>query len=128
MERKKLFELIGIGCSGLGFLLTLIFGIVSCNMSADNLMKEQEYSGSLMYIVVVVAMLISVAGAVMAFLSMTKGEKPSIFVIIAFACTAVAILLGTIPHITICAYNCSLESSAEEAVKEAIGGYSSWFN
>ena len=126
MENKKLFELIGMGCSGFGLLLTLIFGAVTCSFSASNVFSDDgfDFSGSYMYILVVFAMMISIAGAVLAFLSMTKGEKPSIFVIIAFACTLTAIVLGTIPHITICAYNCSLERSAEEWAKNKI---TSWW-
>ena len=117
METKKLSGIIGVAASGFGFFLTLLFGALSCSFSASNVFEEGKFSGSFMYIAVVFAMMISIAGAVFAFLSMTKGEKPSIFVIIAFACTAAALIFGIIPHVTICAYNCSLKSSAEEVAK-----------
>lgn len=128
MDNKKLFGIIGVAASGFGLFLTLLFGAISCSFSANNVIEEAKFTGSFMYIAVVFGMMISIAGAVFAFLSMTKGEKPSIFVIIAFACTVAALIFGIIPHVTICAYNCSLKSSAEDAAREAYSSYSSWFN
>lgn len=110
MDKKKIFEIVGISCAGFGLLLTFIFGAVSCSRSAYNAVHG-SYSGSLWYIGVVVALLIVITGIVFAILSMTKGEKPSILVIITLALAVTALLFGILPHITICAYNCSLKSS-----------------
>ena len=112
METKKIFEIVGISCAGVGLLLSFIFTFLSCSFSAKNIVKG-DYNGSLMFIAVAVGAVIAIAGAVFAFLSMTKGEKMSIMVLITFGLVAATIIFATIPHITLCAYNCSIESAVK---------------
>ena len=63
METKKIFEIVGISCAGVGFLLSFIFTFLSCSFSAKNIVKG-DYNGSLMFIAVAVGAVIAIAGAV----------------------------------------------------------------
>ncbi len=112
MEKKKLYEIIGISCAGVGFLLSFIFTFISCNASAKNV-TEGDTDGSLLFIVVAIGAIIAIAGAVFAFLSREAGTGLwngfSIMAIAAFGLCVVTLLFATFPHITICAYNCKFK-------------------
>lgn len=123
MEKKKMFDIIGISCAGVGFLLTFIFTFISCNSSAKKAVKL-DYDGSLLYIVVAAGAVLAIAGAVFAFLAYEKGQKPTIFAIITLGLVVVTLLFAIVPHVTICAYNCSME----DHMKDSLGGLSSYFN
>lgn len=118
MSQKKLFSIIAVACGGVGFLLSFIFTIVSCNASADNLLKDlmkgKDPHGSYFFILVLLGAIIAIAGAVFAFLSREAGTGVwngfDIFAITAFALCVVTLLFAIFPHVTICAYNCKLNT------------------
>ncbi len=105
---KKIFELVGLGCSALGCLLTIIFSIVTCSRGGAVFFDEGEFGMSKWIIGVIIAAIIAVAGLVFSILSIEKGKKLSKFTVIAIIVAAVAIIWAIIPNATICAYNCVL--------------------
>lgn len=108
MSNKKLFEYIGLGCSALGCLLTVIFSIVTCSRGGAATFGDGEFTMSKWIIGVIIAAIIAVAGLVFSILSIEKGKKLSKITLIAIAVAAVAIIYAIIPNATICAYNCVL--------------------
>ena len=107
---KKLFEYIGMGCSAVGCLLTIIFSIVTCSRGGAAMFGsgDGEFTMSKWIIGVIIAAIIAVVGLVFSILSIEKGKKLSKITIIAIIVAAVAIIYAIIPNATICAYNCVL--------------------
>lgn len=131
MEKKKLFEIIGISCAGVGFLLTFIFTFISCSSSAKKVATKGDYDGSLLFIVVVVGAILAIGGGVLAFLSKEQGAKFGIMALITFGLVAVTMLFAVLPHATICAYNCSMKDKAESrasSLTNALDQYSDYFD
>lgn len=122
---KKIFSMIGLACSCFGFLLTLIFSIVTCSRgyaaSCEKFMGKKIFSFklqlSLAIIGVVIGVLIAIAGIVLSILSIEKGTKISKIVIVSVAAGAFAIIYALFSNVTICSYNCSVNGNKE--MKEA---------
>lgn len=115
MSNKKLFEIIGFGCACLGCLLTFIFNIVTCARSPKATIDSikdggDSYTMSLWIIGVILAAIIAVAGAVLAFLSKEQGQKLGMLATIAIIVAGVTLVFAIIPNVTICSYNCALTS------------------
>src|SRR5574344_1974677 len=128
MSTKKIFEFVGFGCACLGFVLSVIFTIVTCarGPKASGIHMKM----SLWIIGVIIAGCIAVAGLVFSILSKEKGQKlgkiPSIAVIVATA----ALLFAIIPNVTICSYNCSWNKYMDDQGSKAdidLDDYSSLF-
>ena len=107
---KKIFELVGFGCSCLGCLLTIIFSIVTCARGPEIALEDGDFKMSLWIIGVIIAVIIAIAGLVLSILSMEKGQKMSKLNMIAIAVSAVAIIWALIPNATLCGYNCALNN------------------
>lgn len=112
---KDLFKWIGLGCSGLGFLLTFIFSIVTCSRAGvkfEQAIEEGEkIKVSLAIIGVIIGVLIAIAGVVLSILSIEKGAKINKIVMVAIAVGAFAIIYAIFSNATICGYNCSLNNN-----------------
>lgn len=126
-KNKDLLEKVGLICAGAGFAISFIFTIISCSKSASNSISVSGFKGSYLFIVVLVGMLVSIAGGVMAFMS-KRGEDFSNMAKLTFLVVIVTLVFGIIPNITICAYNNSLNNASEKYVKDAIKDYSSLFD
>lgn len=129
MPKNQLFEYIGLGCSCLGALLTVIFSIVTCSRSAvvaeENLSKfKMEFGMSLWVIGVVIAGLITVAGIVFTILAKEKGANLSKLGTIALLVAVAAIIFAIFTNATICSYNCAMNNEFEDMYK----GLSSYLN
>lgn len=110
---KDLFKWIGLGCSSLGCLLTVIFSIVTCsrgNAKLSDAMQEDKLKMSLAIIGVIIGLLIAIAGLVLSILSIEKGEKINKIVMISVIVAVVAIIWAIIPNATICGYNCMINN------------------
>lgn len=107
---KKIFEYVGLGCSALGCVLTIIFSIVTCSRggAATFGSSDGDFTMSKWIIGVIIAAIIAIAGLVFSILSIEKGKKLSKLTMIALIVAAVAIIYAIIPNATICAYNCVL--------------------
>lgn len=115
---KKLFELIALGCSCLGCLLSFIFTIVTCSRGpkASFSKNSDGYTMSLWIIGVIIAAIIAIAGIVFAILSKEKEQKLGMMAMIAIAVSAVALIFAIIPNVTICSYNCCLNDEIKRSV------------
>lgn len=116
---KELFKWIGLGCSGFGCLLTVIFSIFTCSSGGDKFTDAMKdaFTGddfkikmSLAIIGVVFGLLIAIAGLVLSILSIEKGEKINKIVMISVIVAVVAIMWAIIPNATICGYNCMINN------------------
>lgn len=110
---KDLFKWIGLGCSSLGCLLTVIFSIVTCsrgNAKLTDAMQDDKLKMSLAIIGVIFGLLIAIAGLVISILSIEKGTKINKIVIISVIVAVVAIIWAIIPNATICGYNCMINN------------------
>lgn len=112
MSTKKIFEYVGLGCSCLGCLLTIIFSIVTCSRGGAVFWDEKEFGMSKWIIGVIIAVIIAIAGLVLSILSMEKGQKMSKLVMVSIIVSVVAIIYAIIPNGTICSYNCILNDKA----------------
>lgn len=125
---KKVLGFIGLGCSSLGCLLTLIFTIVTCSRGYNASRKMYGFpykmKMSKWVIAVIFALLISIAGVVLSILSIERGTQMSKIALIAVIVGSVAILYGVFSTATICGYNCSYNNEIEEQMK----GVSSYFD
>ncbi|MBQ3544976.1 MAG: hypothetical protein IJA34_08335 [Lachnospiraceae bacterium] len=110
---KDIFKWIGLGCSSLGCLLTVIFSIVTCsrgNAKLTDAFSDDKLKMSLTIIGVIFGLLIAIAGLVFSILSIEKGEKINKIVMISVIVAVVAIVWGIIPNATICGYNCMINN------------------
>ena len=111
---KELFKWIGLGCSSLGCLLTVIFSIVTCSSGnaklTDAIKKDCDLKMSLAIIGVIIGALIAIAGLVLSILSIEKGTKINKIVMISVIVAVVAIIWAIIPNATICGYNCVINN------------------
>ena len=111
---KELFKWIGLGCSSLGCLLTVIFSIVTCSSGnaklTDAIKKDGDLKMSLAIIGVIIGALIAIAGLVLSILSIEKGTKINKIVMISVIVAVVAIIWAIIPNATICGYNCVINN------------------
>ena len=110
MSTKKIFEYAGLGCSGLGCFLTIIFSIITCSRSPKVSMSSDDFKLSNWIIGVIIAVLIAIAGLVLTILSLEKGQQISKLDMISIIVAAVAIIWTIIPNATFCGYNCVLNN------------------
>lgn len=112
----NLFELISIILSGVGMLMVFIGSIFTCTCSAKKTFSSvynTAFTMSPVFVVSIFGILFAAAGVVLAILAIkdTKSaKKAGIIAKISFVLGAFAIIYGIIPIVTICGYNCSLNS------------------
>ena len=120
----NVMELVAVICSGVGLLMAVLGSTLYCSCSASARYETGStgYTNSAVMIVAIFGVIIAVVGVVMAILSIKKEGKASKLASLAAIVGVFAILYGIIPTITICGYNCSLQSAAEDAAKNALSG------
>lgn len=135
-------ELVALICSGVGTLLAVLGSIFTCSCSAsktydaDDMMNNVlgslnsllggsssgtliDHSTSAVMIIALIGAVIAVVGVVFGILAIkdknatVKAGKMSY---IAIAVGVFGFMYGVLPVLTICGYNCSLDSSAEDVL------------
>lgn len=123
-KRVSVLELVGLILASVGLLMSFIFTIWSCNASAMNstvsaIVKTSSYKyadwfeGSFLVIGAIIGVIMAIAGIVLVFVAKIQKKKVGVLGKITILIAFLAILLGTIPNVTICAYNCSLNDEVE---------------
>ncbi len=120
----NVMELIALICSGVGLLMAVLGTLFYCSCSASASFETgaADYTNSVVMIVAIFGVLIAIAGVVMAILAINKKDaavKAGKLSYVAAAVGIFAVLYGTIPTITICGYNCSLNSAMEDMNEES---------
>ena len=115
-SNMSVMALIAIICSGVGLLMSVLGTLFYCSCSASATFESGSdgYTNSAVMIVAILGVLVAVAGVVCAILAIKKdGEKAGKMAYIAAAVGVFAVLYGIIPTLTICGYNCSLNSAKD---------------
>ena len=116
----NVMELVAIICSGVGLLMSVLGTALYCSCSASATFEagSGEYTNSAVMIVAIFGVLIAIGGVVCAVLTIKKdGDKAGKMAYIAAAVGVFAVLYGLIPTLTICGYNCSLNSAKEDMAR-----------
>lgn len=116
----NLFELLSICLSGVGMLMVFLGSIFTCTCSAKKTFEgySASFTMSPVFVVSIFGILFAAAGVVLAILAIkdTKSaKKAGMIAKIAFVLGVFAIVYGIIPIVTICGYNCSLNSQIKSA-------------
>lgn len=139
-NQVSVLELVGLILAAVGLLVSFIFTICSCNASATNsavstLVQSSSYKfedwfeGSFLVIGAIIGVIMAIAGIVLVFVAKAQQKKIGVIGKITILIAFIAILLGTVPNITICAYNCSLNGQVEDQMKKTISdNLSDYFN
>lgn len=124
---KKVLSYIGLGCSCFGFLLTMIFSIVTCSRGKAAVKKsffgakkagDVKFATSLFIIGAIIGVIIAIVGVVLSILSMDRNSKMSAIVLVSIAVGAFAILYGVVSNATICGYNCVINCEIDKELNE----------
>lgn len=125
----KLFELISIICSGVGFLMVFFGTIFTCTCSAKRPFEVKtagEFGLSPIFILTIFGIVIAVAGIVLAIMAMkskdTEAKAGKLSMASAIIGVAAAVF-GILPLVTICGYNCSLNGQAEDSSEKSASDY-----
>ena len=128
----NLMEIIALLASGLGAFMALLGSILTCSCSASEAWEypetfkqvlKKDYSIHTLDLVVIFAIfgaLISAAGIACAILSLKKKDaavKAGKLAYVALAVGAFGVIYGILPMLTICGYNCSLNSNFKDYMK-----------
>lgn len=123
-------EAISIICSAVGFLMVFFGTIFTCTCSAEKVYEDGEYGLSLIFILTILGIIVAAAGIVLAIMALKQqnaavkaGKLAKISAVLGVA----AVVFGALPLITMCGYNCSLNSQQEKVVEDALGGLSNLF-
>lgn len=130
-DRERL-ERTGLICAAAGFVISFIFTIITCSRSAsisinvkgiknidsiDTITMLQRYRVSYFFILVIIGAAIAVAGGIMAFMS-RKGKEFGIMAKVTLVLVIVTLVFATIPNMTVCAYNNSLNNAVQEMMED----------
>lgn len=113
----NIMELVALICSAVGLFMSVLGTMLYCSCSADATFEADStgYTNSAVMIVAILGVLVAIAGVVCAIITIRKeGEKAGKMAYIAAAVGVFAIMYGIIPTLTICGYNCSLNSAKDE--------------
>ena len=122
----NMLELVALICSAVGAVMAILGTIFTCTCSASKTFdlereSDSKYVMSAVFIVTIIGVVIAIAGVVLAIVALKQSNaaaKAGKLSYIAAAVGLFAILYGLIPTITICGYNCSLDSAAESMQEE----------
>lgn len=123
-------ELISIILSGVGFLMVFLGTIFTCSCSATKFVEEGEFGLSAIFILTIFGIIACAAGVVLAIMALKQKDaavKADKLAKIAAVVGVAGVVFGLLPLITMCGYNCSLNSEMESAVEDALGSLSDWF-
>lgn len=130
METKKLLSFIGLGCSCFGFLLTMIFSIVTCSRGDEVVKKsfiktiwsgdykDAKFKMSLFIIGVIFGLLFAIAGIVLSILSMEKHSRMGAVVLVSLIVGGFAVVYGVMSNATICGYNCVINCEIDKKLND----------
>ena len=130
MDNKKLFSFIGLGCSCFGFLLTMLFSIITCSRGDEVVKKtfvkriwkgkykDAKFGMSFALIGVIIGLLIAIAGIVLSILSMEKNAKMGAVVLVSLIVGGFAIVYGVLSNATICGYNCVINCEIDKELDD----------
>lgn len=121
-SNNNMLGLIALICSAVGLVMALLGVTLYCTCSASATFEAGStgYTNSAVMVVAIIGVLIAVAGVVLAILEMKKDSGNKI-ACIAAAVGVFAVLYGIIPTMTICGYNCSLQSASEDMANTDAG-------
>lgn len=134
-------ELIALICSAAGAFLAVLGSILTCSCSASktwdsdaalssalSIFSGNMHSTSAVMIVALLGAVVAAVGAVFGILAVKDKNatvKAGKMAYIAIAVGIFGVLYGVLPVLTICGYNCSLNSSMEDAMGSALSGLGS---
>ena len=115
-------ELIAFICSAAGAFFAILGATLTCSCSASKSMGEgsKGYSLSAVFIVAIFAAFAAAAGVVLAIMALKQKNaavKAGKIAYIAIAVGAFGVIYGILPMLTICGYNCSLDSQYQKWYK-----------
>ena len=141
-SNKNMKEFIALICSGAGAFLAVLGSILTCSCSASKTYDTDDIVGSAMSILggdmhsTSAVMIVALLGAVVAAVGVVFGilaikdknatVKAGKMAYIAVAVGAFGVMYGILPVLTICGYNCSLNSSLKDSLGsslDALKGY-----
>lgn len=107
--------LIALICSSLGTILSIIGTACTCACSASKTAKIDEltkspYKTSLIIILAIIGAIIALVGVVFAILALLK-DKKNMMAIVALGLGILGFVIGFLPAMVVCGYNCSLNSA-----------------
>ena len=128
----NVMELIALICSGVGTVMAIVGAALTCSCSASktwdsktymaNMVKFELHKTSLVWLVAFFGALIAITGVVLAIVALKQKNvavKAGKLSYIAIAVGSFGFLYGILPILTICGYNCSLNSSYEDTMKNS---------
>ncbi|MBQ5917863.1 MAG: hypothetical protein UEA60_00680 [Lachnospiraceae bacterium] len=110
-------ELIAIICAASGAFFAILGTTLTCSCSASKTAKAEGYTLSAVFIVAILASFAAAAGIVLGIMALKEKDaavKAGKLSQIAIAVGVFGVIYALIPTITICGYNCSLQSNYEE--------------
>lgn len=115
-KKLNVMELVALACAAVALIMTVLGSTLYCACSASKMVEEGTHSNSAVMVVAILGAIVAVVGIVFAVMALKKdGGKLSY---VAMVVALFAFLYGIIPTITICGYNCSLNSASEDMAKE----------
>lgn len=123
----NMMELIGFICSAVAAIMAILGSTFTCTCSASKTAKATSgvYVLSAVFILSIFAAIIAAGGIVCAILALKQKDaavKAGKLAYIAIALGAFAIIYALIPTITVCGYNCSLESAYTDFLADSTKG------
>lgn len=109
-KKTDVFGLVGMICSAVSLLMAVLGTTFTCACSASRIVKKGDLAMHPVFILSIFAVIIAVVGIVFGVIAVLKNRK-SKFGMLAVVIGAVAFIYGLLPMMTICSYNCSLESA-----------------
>ncbi len=144
-------ELLALILSGVGALMAVIGSILTCSCSASKTYDAENMMGSVMgslgtilggsaemdihstsavMIVALIGAIVAAVGVVFGVLAIKDKNatvKAGKMAYIAMAVGVFGLMYGLLPVLTICGYNCSLDSNYNDALSNQLGNLSNYF-
>ena len=123
----NMMELIALGCAGVAALLAVLGTTLTCACSASETFDGVksalylEYKLSPVFILSIFAIIFAAGGIVCAILALKQKDaavKAGKLAYVAIAVGAFGVIYGILPMLTICGYNCSLDSNYKHLIKK----------
>lgn len=114
-KKLSVLSLIGIICAGVSLIFAILGTTFTCACSASKTVNTaamigEKYKMSAMLVFSILAVIIAIAGIVLAIIALAKNRADKVAVL-ALIVAGVAFIYALLPMLTICSYNCSLNNS-----------------
>lgn len=147
-QKFNMTELIGFILAATGTVLAILGSILTCSCSASKAFDASEMVSSMMgmftggsvdmdmhkmslvWLLAVLGAVVAAVGVVLAIMSLKQKNaavKAGKLAYMAIAVGAFGVIYGILPVLTICGYNCSLNSSYEDSMGSAMDSLGSLF-